>query len=171
VRETPIPPRCIIIIIRLPLYYYLVLGLQTPRSSSSLFPFHVALIGFRLSLPLGFHPLCCIQPASVSPFSPYHDHKYCSFCTATFYSLLGCLRFVLSPPLCLIAAHLMTHSLNLTSGIRDLVVIGSVLFEYSLAGYLGSTGERKRREYGQEQGSFGFLFYEDFFLDFGSRLR
>ena len=65
----------------------------------------------------------------------------------------------------------MTHSLNLTSGIRDLVVIGSVLFEYSLAGYLGSTGERKRREYGQEQGSFGFLFYEDFFLDFGSRLR
>lgn len=40
----------------------------------------------------------------------------------------------------------MIHSLNLDLWKRDLVVIGSVLFEYSLAGYLGSKGEFKRRD-------------------------
>jgi hypothetical protein len=40
----------------------------------------------------------------------------------------------------------MIHSLNPDHWKRDLVVIGSVLVEYSLAGYLGSKGECKRRD-------------------------
>jgi len=56
----------------------------------------------------------------------------------------------------------MIHSLNPDHWKRDLVVIGSVLFEYSLAGYLGSKGECKRRD-----GNFflmdSFLFFVFFF--------
>jgi hypothetical protein len=57
----------------------------------------------------------------------------------------------------------MIHSLNPDHWKRDLVVIGSVLFEYSLAGYLGSKGECKRRD-----GNFflmdSFLFFVFFFF-------
>ena len=125
------------------------------------FHFRWDFIHYAAFSPLLFHPLAHITTTNTVPFV-LRPFTLCWDVFALFYL----------PPLCLIAAHLMTHSLNLTSGIRDLVVIGSVLFEYSLAGYLGSTGERKRREYGQELDSFGFLFYEDvYFLDSGSRLR
>jgi hypothetical protein len=81
-----------------------------------------------------------IQRPLFSPLGPFHRIVPCQDL------LFGCLLFVLISPSCFIATHLMIHSLNLDLWKRDLVVIGSVLFEYSVAGYLGSKGECKRRD-------------------------
>jgi hypothetical protein len=101
-------------------------------------------------------------PHSASAYFHHLAHFTVLFLAATYcWDVLYVCSYL--PLLSFIAAHLMIHSLNPDLWKRDLVVIGSVLFEYSLAGYLGS--KRGKQEEGRHFLSDGFCFC---FMDFVS---
>lgn len=120
---------------------------------------------------VGIHPPRCFQPF-VNPRWPSMRttvlsvlrHLY-SCIHVTFF---GILLFAFNP--FLLAAHLMTHfhSLNLSVEMREmLVVIGSVLFEYSLAGYLRARLKEEEwidKSQDLRKGNSWFVLCEDYWI-------